>query len=412
MIEFDSVELTRESTAKIKVIGVGGAGGNTVNSIIEAGCEGIDCVVVNTDAQALENSKSPVKIRLGARSAKGMGAGANPDAGKRAAEETLHDIIEQVEDADIVFLAAGLGGGTGSGALPVIAKALKERGILTIAVVTKPFDFEGKKRAAIADEAAKLLKQYVDTLIVMPNQNLLNVVDASTSMIDAFNLINAVLGQSVKSISEIITKPGHINVDFADVRTIMKDSGLAIMGTARDSGQDRELEETLAAISSPLLENMNMKGSRSVLLNITGSRNLSLHEISQAASVIYDQADPDAQIILGSVIDESLGDDVQVTIIATGFEDAQRAAVQAEHSKQEIKVAGATCDLECPVVEPAIQAAPVQKPEPVIEKQPIAAVLSSFKKNHEMPTSELLVEGDELDVPAFMRAKHHEKELE
>lgn len=412
MIEFDSVELTRESTAKIKVIGVGGAGGNTVNSIIEAGCEGIDCVVVNTDAQALENSKSPVKIRLGARSAKGMGAGANPDAGKRAAEETLHDIIEHVEDADIVFLAAGLGGGTGSGALPVIAKALKERGILTIAVVTKPFDFEGKKRAMIADEAAKLLKQYVDTLIIMPNQNLLNVVDANTSMIDAFNLINAVLGQSVKSISEIITKPGHINVDFADVRTIMKDRGLAIMGTARASGQDRALEATLAAISSPLLENMNMKGSRSVLLNITGSRNLSLHEISQAASVIYDQADPDAQIILGSVIDDSLGDDVQVTIIATGFEDAQRAAVRSEQSKQEIKVAGATCDLECPVIEPAVQAAPVEKQEPVAEKQPIAAVLSSFKKNHEMPASELLVEGDELDVPAFMRAKHHEKELE
>lgn len=407
MMEFDSVELTRESTAKIKVIGVGGAGGNTVNSIIEAGCDGIECVVVNTDAQALENSKSAVKIRLGARSAKGMGAGANPEAGKRAAEETLHDIMEHVEDADIVFLAAGLGGGTGSGALPVIAKALKERGILTIAVVTKPFDFEGKKRAAIADEAAKILKQYVDTLIIMPNQNLLNVVDASTSMIDAFNLINAVLGQSVKSISEIITKPGHINVDFADVRTIMKDRGLAIMGTARASGEDRALEATLAAISSPLLENMNMRGSRSVLLNITGSKNLSLHEISQAASVIYDQADPDAQIILGSVIDNSLGDDVQVTIIATGFEDAQRAQAQAE----QIKITGATCDLQSPVVEPAVQAQP--KAEPVIEKQPIATVLSSFKKNHEMPAmTELLVEGDELDVPAFIRAKNHEKELE
>lgn len=409
MIEFDSIELTREATAKIKVIGVGGAGGNTVNSIIEAGCEGIECVVVNTDAQALENSKSPVKIRLGARSAKGMGAGANPEAGKRAAEETLHDIMEHVEDADIVFLAAGLGGGTGSGALPVIAKALKERGILTIAVVTKPFDFEGKKRAAIADEAAKVLKQYVDTLIIMPNQNLLNVVDASTSMIDAFNLINAVLGQSVKSISEIITKPGHINVDFADVRTIMKDRGLAIMGTARASGPDRALEATLAAISSPLLESMNMKGSRSVLLNITGSKNLSLHEISQAASVIYDQADPDAQIILGSVIDNSLGDDVQVTIIATGFEDAQRATALAE---QEIKVTGATCDLQCPV-EPMVEVKHAPKPEPVIEKQPIATVLSSYKKNHEMPAiTELLVEGDELDAPTFMRAKHHEKELE
>jgi cell division protein FtsZ len=291
----------------------------------------------------------------------------------------------------------------------VIARALKEREILTIAVVTKPFDFEGKKRALIADQAIKQLKQDVDTLIVMPNQNLLNVVDAHTSMIDAFNLINAVLGQSVKSISEIITRPGHINVDFADVRTIMKDRGLAIMGTARASGQDRALEATLAAISSPLLESMNMKGSRSVLLNITGSKNLSLHEISQAASVIYDQADPDAQIILGSVIDDSLGDDVQVTIIATGFEDAQRAQLAA----QEIKVTGATCDLQCAVDEPVLEAKPAAKPEPVVEKQPIATVLSTFKKNHEMPAmTELLVEGDELDAPTFMRAKHHEKELE
>lgn len=410
MIEFDSIELTRESTAKIKVIGVGGAGGNTVNSIIDAGCEGVECVVVNTDAQALENSKAQTKIRLGARTAKGMGAGANPEAGKRAAEETINEIMEHLEDADIVFLTGGMGGGTGSGGLPVIARALKEREILTIAVVTKPFDFEGKKRALIADQAIKQLKQDVDTLIVMPNQNLLNVVDAHTSMIDAFNLINAVLGQSVKSISEIITRPGHINVDFADVRTIMKDRGLAIMGTARASGQDRALEATLAAISSPLLESMNMKGSRSVLLNITGSKNLSLHEISQAASVIYDQADPDAQIILGSVIDDSLGDDVQVTIIATGFEDAQRAQAQAA---QEIKVTGATCDLQCEVAEPVVEAKPVAKPEPIVEKQPIAAVLSTFKKNHEMPVmTELLVEGDELDAPTFMRAKHHEKELE
>ncbi len=406
MIEFDSVELTRESTAKIKVIGVGGAGGNTVNSIIDAGCEGVECVVVNTDAQALENSKATIKIRLGARSTKGMGAGANPEAGKRAAEETINEIMEHLEDADIVFLTAGMGGGTGSGALPVIARALKEREILTIAVVTKPFDFEGKKRAAIADQAIKLLKQDVDTLIVMPNQNLLNVVDASTSMIDAFNLINAVLGQSVKSISEIITRPGHINVDFADVRTIMKDRGLAIMGTARASGVDRAKEATLAAISSPLLESMNMQGSRSVLLNITGSKNLSLHEISQAASVVYEQADPDAQIILGSVIDDSLGDDVQVTIIATGFEDAQRAQVSAE---QGVKVKGTVLDTNavCNLEQPREHGVEVKS-----AKQPIANILSSYKKSHEIPAGELLVEGDELDAPTFIRAKHHEKELE
>jgi cell division protein FtsZ len=249
----------------------------------------------------------------------------------------------------------------------------------------------------------KQLKKEVDTLIVIPNQNLLSVVDAHTSMIDAFNMINEVLGQSVKSISDIITKPGHINVDFADVRTIMKDRGLAIMGTARASGVDRALEATLSAISSPLLENMNMKGSRSVLLNISGSKNLSLHEISQAASVIYEQADQDAQIILGSVIDESLGDNVQVTIIATGFEEAQMQPAEEIKVKATVLDVGAACELKQEVhVAPA----------PMQEKQPISAILSGYKKPAiEMPARELLVGDDALDVPAFMR-KAEKSELE
>lgn len=418
MIEFDSAELARENSAKIKVLGVGGAGGNTVNSIIESGYQGIEYLVVNTDAQALENSKAPTKIRLGARSAKGLGAGANPEAGKRAAEETLNEIMEQLEDADIVFLTAGLGGGTGSGALPVIARALKERGILCIAVVTRPFNFEGKKRAAIAEAAIQQLKKDVDTLIVIPNQNLLNVVDASTSMIDAFNMINAVLGQAVKSISDIIAKPGHINVDFADVRAIMKDRGLAIMGAARACGEDRALEATLAAISSPLLENMNIKGSQSVLLNITGSKNLSLHEISQAASIIYEQADADAQIILGSVIDESLGDDVLVTVIATGFEEAQQAAAQAE---QEIKVKATVLDVvetikvhvEAPTQEMAESMMAAAHNAHIPHKQTIAPALSHYKKPamHEpAPAHDLLGGDDALDVPAFMRKEKSELE--
>ena len=400
MIEFDSAELARENSAKIKVVGIGGAGGNTVNSIIESGYQGIEYIVVNTDAQALENSKAFTKIRLGARSTKGLGSGANPEAGKRAAEETLNEIMEHLEDADIVFLTAGMGGGTGSGALPVIARALKERDILSIAVVTKPFSFEGKKREAIANEVIKQLKDEVDTLIVIPNQNLLTVVDANTSMIDAFNMINAVLGQSVKSISDIITKPGHINVDFADVRTIMKDRGLAIMGTAQAAGPDRALEATLCAISSPLLENMNMKGSRSVLLNITGSKNLSLHEISQAASVIYEQADADAQIILGSVIDESLGDNVQVTIIATGFENAQAISVHEE----EVKVKATTLDLEIKAA-----AKPEQPLQPSEQKQPLVSVLSGYKKNTEI-SRDLMMGEDELDIPAFMRKEKSELE--
>ena len=418
MIEFDSAELARENSAKIKVLGIGGAGGNTVNSIIESGYLGIEYLVANTDSQALENSKAPTKIRLGARSAKGLGAGANPEAGKRAAEESLNEIMEQLENADIVFLTAGLGGGTGSGTLPVIARALKERDILSIAVVTRPFNFEGKKRAAIAEAAIQQLKKDVDTLIVIPNQNLLNVVDASTSMIDAFNMINAVLGQSVKSISDIITKPGHINVDFADVRAIMKDRGLAIMGAARASGEDRALEATLAAISSPLLENMNINGSQSVLLNITGSKNLSLHEISQAASIIYEQADPDAQIILGSVIDESLGDDVLVTIIATGFEEAQQAAAYAA---EEIKVKGTVLDVvetikvhvEAPTKEMAESMMAAAHNAHMPHKQTIAPALSHYKKvatQEPAPVQDLLGGEDELDIPSFMRKEKSELE--
>lgn len=317
MIDFEHEQV--RPGAKIKVIGVGGAGGNTVNSIISSGCAGIEFIAANTDTQALECSLAPVKIHLGVKSTKGMGTGANPELGKKAAEEDLEKILEVLQDADIVFLTAGMGGGTGSGALPVIARALKDLDILSIAVVTKPFVFEGKRRAQIAESVIGQLEHDVDTLIVIPNQRLLEVVDAHVSMVDAFNMINAILGQSVKGIADIISKPGHINVDFADVRTIMKDRGLAVMGTAYANGENRAHEAIHAAISSPLLENMSIKGAKGVLLNITGSRNLSLHEISQAASVIYEQADQDAQIILGSVIDESYGDDISVTIIATGF---------------------------------------------------------------------------------------------
>ncbi|MFC1842199.1 cell division protein FtsZ [Candidatus Dependentiae bacterium] len=320
MIEFEQEEKIQDSpVVSIKVVGVGGAGGNTVNSIIDSGYHSITCLAVNTDAQALGISKADVKIQLGMKSTKGMGTGANPELGKRAAEEDLDKVMDALEGSDIVFLAGGMGGGTGSGALPVIARALKEQGILSIAVVTKPFEFEGKKRARVAEDAISLLKKEVDTLLVIPNQKLLEVTDKQTSMIDAFALINNVLSQSVKGISEIITYPGHINVDFADVRAIMKDMGMAVMGSGTATGEDRAAEAALQAISSPLLENMSIQGARGVLLNITGGTNLGLHEISEAASIIYEQAEEDANIILGSVIDESMGDEVTVTIIATGF---------------------------------------------------------------------------------------------
>lgn len=315
-----AIQLGTASPAVIKLLGVGGAGGNTVNSIIKSGYLNIQCLVANTDAQALAQSDADIKIQIGIKSTKGLGTGANPEVGKRAAEEDLDKIMQEIGDADIVFLAGGMGGGTGSGALPVIAQALRDRGILSIAIVTKPFVFEGKKRAKAADEAIERLKKAVDTLIIMPNQKLLEVTDKHTSMIDAFSMINEVLGQSVRSICDIITKPGHINVDFADVRAIMKDRGVAVMGTGTASGEGRARAATIAAISSPLLENMSVHGARAILFNITGGPDLALHEISEAASVIYEQAHEDATIILGSVINDDMVDEVIVTIIATGFD--------------------------------------------------------------------------------------------
>lgn len=368
-------EQTYVPVATIKVLGVGGAGGNTVNSIVESGYRGIECIVANTDVQALELSKAQVKVQIGIKSTKGLGAGANPELGKRAAEEDLDKIMQAVGQADIVFLTGGMGGGTGSGGLPVIAHALRERGILTIVVVTKPFGFEGKRRARIAEQALDDLKKEVDTLIIIPNQKLLDVVDQDVSMIDAFAMINDVLGQSVRSISDIISKPGHINVDFADVRAIMKDKGLAIMGTGKASGHDRARQATLNAIASPLLESMSVQGASGVLLNITGGRDLRLHEISQAASIIYEQAQADANIILGSVIDEDLDEEVIVTVIATGF----------SHKQAEILAQPALADR---TIEPAVREVFMQTNKPMLE-------------NNE--TSDELLDLQDLDVPTFMR---------
>ncbi|MBT3455669.1 cell division protein FtsZ [bacterium] len=329
MIEFEDEKVERQapkSSASIKVMGIGGAGGNTINSMIDTNHSGIDFFAANTDAQALDMSKSKNKVQFGVKATKGLGTGADPELGRRAAEEDIDKMMEHLDNADIVFLTAGMGGGTGSGALPVIARALKERGILSIAVVTKPFLFEGKRRTEIAEEAIDLIKKDVDTLIVIPNQKLLEVVDENVPMVEAFSMINDVLNQSVKGISDIIAKPGHINVDYADVRAIMKGMGYAVMGNGRASGKDRAREAALSSVSSPLLENMSIKGAKGVLLNITGGPDMSLYEINQAANVIYEQVDENASIILGSVIDQDLTDEIFVTVIATGFEN--------EHSTQ------------------------------------------------------------------------------
>jgi cell division protein FtsZ len=321
MIAFDrDVEFRQDVSVAIKVVGIGGAGGNTVNSMIAADMQHIDFIVANTDSQALYRSSALKKIQLGKKATKGLGSGANPDLGRRATEEDLDKIMEAIGDADIVFLAAGMGGGTGSGGAPVIAKALKERGILSVAVVTKPFGFEGRRRMAVADESLELLKKEVDTLIIVPNQKLLDVVDRSVSMIESFSMIDELLIHSVKSISDIITQPGHINVDFADLRATMKGMGLAMMGAGCAQGPDRARVAAQQAISSHLIENMDIKKARGILLNITGGVNLTLHEINDAASVIYDESNDSAHIILGSVIDPNMGDKVIVSVIATGFD--------------------------------------------------------------------------------------------
>lgn len=397
MIAFDTEkEQHVRAVACIKVIGVGGAGGNTVNSIIESGYQSIECLVANTDSQALEVSKAPTKIQLGIKSTKGLGAGANPELGKRAAQEDLDKIMEEMSNADIVFLTGGMGGGTGSGALPVIARALKEQGILSIAIVTRPFAFEGKRRAKIADEALTHLKKEVDTLIVIPNQKLLEVVGKEVSMIDAFSMINDVLSQSVRGISDIITRSGHINVDFADLRAIMKDMGLAVMGTGMASGENRAVKATLQAISSPLLENMSIAGARGVLLNITGGRNLGLHEISEAAQIIYEQADEDANIILGSVIDDNMGDHIAVTLIATGF-DQKELALTAPSSlrlQQEVQVKATVLDRSEKVVSEHI----------VCQESTQKERHARENNEHRIPTT--VIASDDLDVPTFMRTKN------
>ena len=321
MIRFDTDELASlDQHISIKVIGVGGAGGNMINSMVDAHYNGIEFIAVTTDAQALKASKAQHKIQLGVKATKGLGSGANPEVGRRAAEEDMEKVLAAIQDAQVVFLAGGLGGGTGSGALPAIAQAFKDKNLLLIVVVTTPFSFEGKRRMKIAQEAMALLKNSADTLIIIPNQKLLDIVDSSVSMIKAFEMINDVLGQSVKSIADIIEKPGHINVDFADVRSIMKDKGMAVMGTGRASGEDRARQAALRAIASPLLENMSIAGASGILLNVTGPSSMGIHEIRTAAEIIHEQVQrEDANIIFGSVIDDSLQDEMVVTVVATGF---------------------------------------------------------------------------------------------
>ena len=308
-----------EDTAIIKVIGVGGAGNNAVNRMVDSGIEGVEFVSVNTDRQALLLSKAGTKIQIGEKITRGLGAGANPDIGAQAAEESKSEISDAIKGADMVFVTAGMGGGTGTGAAPIVANIAKEMGILTIAVVTKPFTFEGKKRLTQAERGIESLKGKVDTLVVIPNDKLLQIIDRKTSIVEAFKMADDVLRQGVQGISDLIKVPGLVNLDFADVKTIMLNTGMAHMGIGRASGENRAEDAAKQAIQSPLLET-TIEGARGVIINVTGGENLGLHEVNTAAELVQRSVDPEANIIFGAVIDKSLDEDIVITVIATGFD--------------------------------------------------------------------------------------------
>ncbi len=375
--------------ARLKVIGVGGGGGNAVNRMISSNLDGVAFISTNTDVQALQQNAAALKYQIGAKLTKGLGAGSDPEIGRKAALEDDDIIAEMVQEAEMVFIAAGLGGGTGTGAAPVIAEKAKEMGALTVAVVTKPFLFEGSFRSRQAELGLAELNDVVDTLITIPNQRLLSMVGKQTSMVEAFALADEVLTQAVQGISDLIMIPGLINLDFADVKTIMADMGVALMGAATATGDQRAIDAANKAISSPLLDDIAIDGARGVLINITGGKDLSLHEVSEASSIIQEAAHPDANIIFGAVIDEHLTDDdeLRITVIATGFDT--KAKVEKERMERQ---AGS----ERPFV--------YRKLERQSAKSKQRSPVSPFRKKVEPISGDFVIEND-LDVPTFIRKK-------
>jgi len=321
--------------AAIKVVGVGGGGSNAVNRMISAGLRGVEFIAINTDAQALAMSNADKKIHIGSKITKGLGAGGDPEIGRQAADESKEDLMEALEGADMVFVTAGMGGGTGSGGAPTVAQVGRDLGSLTIGVVTKPFSFEGRRRGQAAEDGVRTLKQKVNTLITIPNDRLLQIIDRTATVIEAFRTADDVLRQGVQGIADLITVPGLINLDFADVRTVMHEAGAALIGIGVASGEDRAIRAAQAAISSPLLET-SMQGARGVLLNVTGGVDLGLMEVSEAAQIIKDAADPDANIIFGAVIDEKADSEVRITVIATGFDLAKQKDEPAQFEPDEV----------------------------------------------------------------------------
>jgi len=382
--------------ARIKVIGAGGCGGNAVNHMIAAGLRNVDFISVNTDSQALQNNTAPLLMQIGQMLTRGRGTGGNPEIGRKAAledEELLRDVLG---DAEMVFVTAGMGGGTGTGSAPVIARIARERGALTVGVVTKPFQFEGRKRMGQADEGLRELKNAVDTLITIPNQRLLSIASRNTSLKEAFQRADDVLLQAVRGISELVTVHGLINLDFADVRSIMAEMGMAMMGAARAAGENRAVEAAQRAISSPLLEDVSIKGARGLLINVTGGPDMSLYEVNEAASLIQEEAHDDANIIFGAVIDEKIPDEIHVTVIATGFGEREN---ERHHHTGRYSPAGT------PITAP-VQAA-ITRPVDPIQPQPAVAVPTSSQnqmfQGKPVRRMGMIVDDSSLDIPAFKR---------
>ncbi|KAA9025956.1 cell division protein FtsZ [Niallia endozanthoxylica] len=380
MLEFES---NVEALATIKVIGVGGGGNNAVNRMIEHGVQGVEFIAVNTDAQALNLSKAEVKMQIGGKLTRGLGAGANPEVGKKAAEESKEQIEEALKGADMVFVTAGMGGGTGTGAAPVIAQIARDLGALTVGVVTRPFTFEGRKRATQATGGISSMKESVDTLIVIPNDRLLEIVDKSTPMLEAFREADNVLRQGVQGISDLIAVPGLINLDFADVKTIMSNKGSALMGIGVASGENRAAEAAKKSISSPLLET-SIDGAQGVLLNITGGSNLSLYEVQEAADIVASASDQEVNMIFGSVINDNLKDEIVVTVIATGFNE--EVMMQAKPLRPSLG-------------QPQKPVTNTVKREPKREEPPVEQTRVSAPQQGE----------DVLDIPTFLRNRNRRR---
>ncbi|GAC1573681.1 MAG: cell division protein FtsZ [Candidatus Doudnabacteria bacterium] len=416
-----------ETYARIKVLGVGGSGTNAIHRMTELGINGVEFISINTDAQALHNSKSDKKVHIGKNVTRGLGAGMNPDQGRNAAEESQNEILEVIDNADMIFITCGLGGGTGTGAAPVIAEIAKQHGVLTVAVVTKPFTFEGTKRREIAEEGYSNLKDKVDAIISISNDRILQIIDKKTSLIDAFKTVDEVLRQGIQGISDLITTHGIVNADFADIRTIMQDAGTALMGIGFASGENRAAEAARNAINSPLLE-LAIDGAKGVLFNITGGTNLGMFEIDEAAKIITKSVDPEAKIKFGAVINEEMGDEVMITVIATGFDEMQKRPTTIRMAEIDEQISGRDFkkvdDIKRDEIfrreepkkfEPRVdqRIEPTVEPRQNFQEKALPQSSPEFKEARKplfsgaavTPSPEDEQGTDELDIPAFIRKK-------